>query len=363
MMMMTTLMIISVAKKRELQKKQQQQQPNEEDDEEDDANNDKAFFLKTVGSNEKNNKNNKPVYQSKDFYSPEWWKTWDLVLLIGMGTGFCMLMVVSGIVYKELYTEMNKYYVFWLGQIAKLSFMSFVAYLGGLLVIHYQIKVNYTRKIQHFCAYLVPLLLDKIETLPPTEGANIVREWWGYWFVLLSFAIFVYPLRTRVRILDIMFASLDRPEDRPNTLKWITSQIVVGYTILTLFKVFFHYSGRTEAANLIFIPVIITGIGDGLAEPVGIRFGKHKYWTKGLCLDKKYTRSLEGSACVLVTGWIACAAFYRQFAGWLHFTIAFFIVPLAMTLAEAFSPHTWDTPFLLTTGCGLLWLISFLPAN
>ena len=29
--------------------------------------------------------------------------------------------------------------------------------------------------------------------------------------------------------------------------------------------------------ELVIIIMIINGIGDGLAEPIGIRFGKHKY--------------------------------------------------------------------------------------
>jgi hypothetical protein len=32
--------------------------------------------------------------------------------------------------------------------------------LGGLVVLKYGVKVNYTRKIQHFFAYLVPLLVS-----------------------------------------------------------------------------------------------------------------------------------------------------------------------------------------------------------
>lgn len=34
---------------------------------------------------------------------------------------------------------------------------------------------------------------------------------------------------------------------------------------------------RHEKAALIYITVLVAGIGDGLAEPVGVRFGRHPY--------------------------------------------------------------------------------------
>ena len=35
--------------------------------------------------------------------------------------------------------------------------------------------------------------------------------------------------------------------------------------------------------------------------------------------------------------------------------LAIILVPGTSTIAEAFSPHTWDTPFLLSTGAVILW--------
>jgi phytol kinase len=34
----------------------------------------------------------------------------------------------------------------------------------------------------------------------------------------------------------------------------------------------------------------------------------------------------------------------------MQFVLALAIIPLAMTLAEAWSPHTWDGPFLYLAG-------------
>lgn len=298
-------------------------------------------------------------WRSKDFYDPDWENSFDMILLAFMIAFFLALVVLTGIVHPKMYTQPTDYVGFWLAQVGKIAFMSLVAFSGGLVVTQLGVKVNYTRKIQHFCAYLVPLVVNEHQ-YADNLGDAVIISWWGYFFTLTSFAIFIYPIRTRIRAVDIMFASLDRPEDRPNTLKWMCSQIFIGYVIISLFRTYFEATGQMQAKGLVFIPVIITGIGDGLAEPVGIRFGKHKYATRGLCSDKAYTRSYEGSACVFISGVIAILMFTSMFSNWLQICVALATIPITMTLAEAYSPHTWDTPFLMLTGCFILWGITFL---
>ena len=62
-----------------------------------------------------------------------------------------------------------------------------------------------------------------------------------------------------------------------------------------------------------------------------------------------YTRSLEGSACVAASGVLAILLLRGQLEG-SQVALALAIIPAAMTLAEAFSPHTWDGPFLYLAG-------------
>ena len=101
---------------------------------------------------------------------------------------------------------------------------------------------------------------------------------------------------------------------------------------------------------------MINVIGDGLAEPVGVRFGKYEYQTKALFTNKTYVRTLEGSACVLITGFIVIAMHFEFFT-MTQFILSMLFVPIIMTLTEAYSPHTWDTPFLMFTGYTSLMLI------
>jgi len=304
-------------------------------------------------------------WESKLFYpGTPWTETFDVILVGFMFAWSICLLATTYFILPQMLLDPGRYSTFWSFQLIKLGFMLFVAFLGGLIVLNYHIKVNYTRKIQHFCAYLIPLLMEgggSSQSLESTASKQLLA-WWGYWFTLMSFAVFVSPVRNRIRVLDIMFASLDRPEDRPNTLYWITTQIFMGYIVLSAFKWYCDYSGQVVLKSLVFIPVFVTGIGDGLAEPIGIAWGRHKYETRGFGADrdKVYTRSYEGSACVFIVGVISCAVFYGQFNNWLQFVLAITLVPTLMTLAEAFSPHTWDTPFLLLTGCGILWALTFV---
>jgi dolichol kinase len=143
-----------------------------------------------------------------------------------------------------------------------------------------------------------------------------------------------------------MFLSYDRPEDRPHTMFWLTTQLLAGYAVLIPMRILFQKLGFAE---LVFIPVLVHGLGDGLAEPVGVRFGKHKYSCRALFSKRRYTRSLEGSACVFLAGVAAVLLFQASFTP-LQLFGALLIVPAAITLAEALSPHTWDAPYMFLVG-------------
>ena len=114
----------------------------------------------------------------------------------------------------------------------------------------------------------------------------------------------------------------------------------------------------TDQAKLRLIFVFITGIGDGLAEPVGIAWGRHKYRTRSCFSPDQYTRSWEGSACVFLSGMIFPCVFYDAFENATQLWLAVAILPPVMAYAEATSPHTMDTPMLMSCGGLVLWAIA-----
>ncbi len=237
-------------------------------------------------------------------------------------------------------------------QAVKLFLLYMIQYGCGLLVVHKSIKVNYTRKIIHFCLFLIPLYLDKVFAYERTLGLFMV----GSAISVITLIIYVKPLRKRVPFINMMFTAFDRPEDRPLTLLWLSTQIVAGYVVIIPFIMLYVAFGMVE---LVLIPVLITAIGDGFAEPVGVRFGKHKYRVKALFTDKQYYRSLEGSACVFIASLLIIGAHHALFTP-IQFMAAMVIMPIAMTLTEAFSPHTWDTPTLFFVGYGILFGIMMI---
>jgi dolichol kinase len=291
-------------------------------------------------------------------YEESWLRTFDFYFLVGMLGYLAVMLILTKIYAPELFSSP----LFWIMQLPKLGVMMLVSLIGGIICRHFcdvdekgyimtnkssKFKVNYTRKLQHFAAYMVPLVI-KSEVSGPLALA------WGDFFSMLGFLVLIKPIREHSKFFMLQFNSLDRPEDRPNTLTWIIlGNIAPGMFILLFFKWLFADQGA-----LTFILVFITGIGDGLAEPVGITWGKHKYKTRGCFSKKKYTRSWEGSACVFISGLVFPALQYADFDNFTQVLLSMLILAPTMAYAEATAPHTMDTPVLMI-GCGtILYVIT-----
>lgn len=231
---------------------------------------------------------------------------------------------------------------FLLNQSINLFSLVAIQYLNGLLVTYKDVKVNYTRKINHFLLFFIPIAVNRGYVLEDMTWLYVL----GAFLAVGKFVFYVQPLRERCRFIAVMFSSFDRPEDRPHTLIWIVTQTAAGYLVLIPMSIIFAERGIFE---LILIPIFIYGIGDGLAEPVGVRFGRHAYRVYALFSKRTYVRTLEGSAVVFLTSLIVVILFQSFFTEQ-QFLAALITVPLFMTLAEAFSPHTWDSPLMFLTG-------------
>tara|TARA_B100001750_G_scaffold49353_1_gene37356 strand:- start:3507 stop:4247 length:741 start_codon:yes stop_codon:yes gene_type:complete len=216
--------------------------------------------------------------------------------------------------------------------------------LSGFLARDFKIKVNYTRKINHFALFFIPIFVDyQLNTATFTDIDNLVVS--GF-LATTALMVFWEPIRNAIPLAQLTFEGFDRPEDRPYTLVWIITQFAVGYLVIIPFAWYFGQIGLEE---LVMIPILINAVGDGLAEPVGVKFGKHPYTTKGLFVDREYQRTLEGSACVWIVGLLAIWLYKIHFNS-TEFIVSLLLIPPIMTITEAKSPHTWDTPFLFFSG-------------
>src|SRR5215213_8391821 len=92
------------------------------------------------------------------------------------------------------------------------------------------------------------------------------------------------------------------------------------------------------AGNILFGPIavvgyLVGGLGDAAGEPVGTRWGRHRY------LNAKVTKTFEGSIAVLSASLVALLIGVAITPG-LHFdlrsAIALPVIALACTLVEAF---------------------------
>ena len=292
-------------------------------------------------------------------YDKKWTQTFDLQFLILWLVLFAVLLVWTLIYDPNLFSAK----AFFARSLIKLSVMMLLALFGGMLCRHFcnvdekgyittsknkWFKVNYTRKIQHFAAYLVPLLS------PPTEPLGILPHLWESLFVLFMFLVLIKPIRERSTFFMLQFNSLDRVEDRPNTLKWIIlGNMLPGLLIITIFKQIFEtYLNLPALATVV---VLTVAIGDGLAEPIGTYLGKKKYLVPSWNFKHRYVRSYAGSACVYVCAMLFLLLYGGQFENTKEFLTAVILFPPIMTLAEAFSPHSMDTPIMMLIGFSLLF--------
>jgi dolichol kinase len=243
--------------------------------------------------------------------------------------------------------------IFFLHQFVLLTICFCLYYVTGELVRSFGVRVNYTRKINHFAIFFLPIFLDLAfvyEKSPLTKVLGLV-------IAISTVFIFIEPFRERSSIIRTMFLGFDRPEDRPHTVRWLATQYIAAAIVIIPLAM---YLDSVNLEALAIIPLLINGLGDGFAEPIGVRFGRHHYTARALFSDKIYQRSLEGSFCVFAAGILSILAFDHLFTA-PQFLAALLTVPLATTFAEAYSPHTWDTPFIFgVAGVLLIAIVTFL---
>ena len=242
-----------------------------------------------------------------------------------------------------LITEISKFLLFWV-----------LSYVLGNWVFHRNVKVNYTRKIHHFSLLFIPLFFA---TYFPYDRSGIISLIGSLAFV---WTLFPFIFREKNTVIQRCFLGIDRPEDRPHTLLWLFTQflasIMVIIPIAIVSEVFFDIAWE----NIGLFVICLAMIGDGFAEPVGVRFGKRRYKTFALFTRKRYFRTVEGSLAVFVSTLLVVIVFNGLFTSE-QFLYAILIFPLAITITEALSPHTWDSPFLLgVSGLGVISILAYL---
>ena len=147
--------------------------------------------------------------------------------------------------------------------------------------------------------------------------------------ILVALVVVVCALRARVPFRWAFLANTRR-SDAPHEAFYFWSSWVISAGGLVGIHVIGGDMVITRTAAL------LVGIGDGVAEPIGRRIGRHKYRVPSLtgCTAE---RSLEGSASVFV----GCLAVLLACFGWDTLAPAA-LLALILTVVEAVSPHGLD---------------------
>jgi phytol kinase len=209
---------------------------------------------------------------------------------------------------------------------------------GAWLQERFEWKVAYTRKLFHFLIFGAAACLQWLKGVP---GVFILG--WAVTAVLVFLLI-----RGKAHP---WYDVLARPADAPHESRYIIYPYLATFTGGVLSNLIFPPAAATAG-------YLIAGLGDAIGEPVGARWGKHRYKVPSYGTGKPHYRSCEGSMAV----WVACIVAFSISVLLNHWDWRPFLVILAATVAtlvEAFSPHGWDnlSSQLAGTWLAYMWLM------
>jgi phytol kinase len=211
-------------------------------------------------------------------------------------------------------------------------------FIAGYLKSKKGFRTGYSRKIFHFSIF------GSVALIQWQWGTSIVCLFGGMTTIVVFYAI-------HRGSGNILYEAMAREKDSPHR----THYIVVPYFATLIGGL---------VTNIIFGPIavigyLVTGLGDAVGEPVGTKFGKHKYRTPSLT-SVKSERSLEGSTAVWLMSFLAIIAGIALSPELSFSTMYFFTVPalsIICALTEALTPHGWDNTTMQVVP---VWIAHFL---
>jgi phytol kinase len=201
-----------------------------------------------------------------------------------------------------------------------------VAHAAAWLKSRFGWKTNYSRKFFHVAVFTAAFVTG---LLAPEHVHRVAAYGAGCGVFIL-----VISARPGHPWLSSMYNALAREQDEPHRtyhlLAPFAATAVGGIATGVLFDGFYQAG------------YLVAGLGDAAGEPVGVRFGRHRYRVPTLSSVKCF-RSLEGSAAVLLVSFVAAALALHG----LHCTTAEVLAGAVgaascAALTEALSPHGWD---------------------
>ena len=202
--------------------------------------------------------------------------------------------------------------------------------LAGWIKREHGVRTAYTRKIFHILTFVTAAAIHLI------AGTRLLCLFGVATSLAIFAALWCGPGH-------IAYEAIARESDAPHSRYYV----LVPYLATFVGGV---------AANILFaraavVGYLVAGLGDAIGEPVGARWGRHRYRPPGRAAD--FTRSVEGSLAVWATStaaaacglWIIGAA---PDGGWAAAALA---IGITAATCEAVSPHGWDNLPLQLVPC------------
>lgn len=224
----------------------------------------------------------------------------------------------------------------WLAPLAAAYAVAAATLVGHLRAIR-QMAAPYTRKIFHFTIFTMAGLIQVFVGLPGVMIFGSIVSLAVLWAIYRGDGCAFYE-------------ALARPSDRPRRTFFIVVPLVTTAVGGVLCNLLFP--------QFAFVGYLVCGWGDALGEPIGTRWGRHRYRVPSLA-GVPATRSLEGSTAVLLGG--AAAAFIGlTLAGTSPLAAAYLAsaAGVAGALVEAVSTHGLDNLTVQVAGAAVVsWLV------
>lgn len=218
----------------------------------------------------------------------------------------------------------------------------FVGSFLGKLKQKLNLKIHLTRKLFCTMIFISGFILPQI----------ISTQNFPHYFPLLSSVTTIFlilSLSPKLRLFfppsTLTFEAINRFGEENETLKRLWTEtlfisilvFIAGYIFSPFLQIYLFY------------PALVSGLSDSAAEIIGGYWGKKKYKTLKLWGDETYYRTVEGSVAffivsVLISGLIS---FYVPHDESVVLTLT--LLPILLTLTEAYAPHSWDNPFIFLT--------------
>jgi phytol kinase len=210
------------------------------------------------------------------------------------------------------------------------------AWFAGWLRVKRNVRAPYTRKVFHFLIFTMAAALQITAGLPAVVLFGI----------LVSLAVIYATIRGSG---FAYYEAMARPTDEPHRTLFILiplASTAAGGVLANLFFTKFAAVGY-----------LIAGWGDAVGEPVGTRWGKHRYRVPSLG-KVKATRSLEGSIAIFIVGTIVgLLGFLLLGIPPLTALWVAAVCGLAGAAVEAFSNHGLDNLTVQVAVSALAWLL------